>query len=125
MVKTVSRLNVFVDETGEFGFDKGASDLYGISFVFHEQKKDITYELSILNRRLSEIGYTDMIHTSSLAMGRDEYFSFGIKKEKIYFLFYIIFREKFPLNIIRYLLIRNILIIVVFYEIRLLMKLVK
>ena len=114
MIKTVTRLNIFVDETGEFGFDKGASDLYGISFVFHEQKKDITYELSILNQRLSEIGYTDMIHTSSLAMGRDEYFSFGIKKEKIYFLLYIIFREKFPLNTIRYLLIRNILTIVVF-----------
>lgn len=29
-------LNIFVDETGKFGFDKGTSELYGVSFTFHE-----------------------------------------------------------------------------------------
>ena len=29
----MKRLNIFVDETGEFGFGNGASELYGVSFV--------------------------------------------------------------------------------------------
>ena len=43
------RLNIFVDETGEFGFGKNASELYGISFTFHEHNNDITKEIAILN----------------------------------------------------------------------------
>lgn len=40
------RLNIFVDETGEFGFGKGSSKLYGISFTFHEHNNDIMPELT-------------------------------------------------------------------------------
>lgn len=40
----MKRLNIFVDETGEFGFDKGTSELYGVSFTFHEQTDDIMPE---------------------------------------------------------------------------------
>ena len=29
----MKRLNIFVDETGEFGFGNGASELYGVSSV--------------------------------------------------------------------------------------------
>ena len=38
----MKRLNIFVDETGEFGFEEGKSELYGVSFTFHEQDDDIT-----------------------------------------------------------------------------------
>ena len=58
----MKRLNIFVDETGEFGFDKGTSELYGVSFTFHEQTDDIMPELNKLNERLKRIGYTKMIH---------------------------------------------------------------
>ena len=34
-----NRLNIFVDETGEFGFGKGAAKLYGISLVNWEEKR--------------------------------------------------------------------------------------
>lgn len=30
----MKRLSIFIDETGEFGFGKGSSRLYGVSFVF-------------------------------------------------------------------------------------------
>ena len=40
----MKRLNIFVDETGEFGFEKGTSELYGVSFTFHEQDNDISKE---------------------------------------------------------------------------------
>jgi len=66
----MQRLNIFVDETGEFGFAEGASDIYGVSFTFHEQDNDISLELEKLNRRLKKIGYTKMIHMADLIMHR-------------------------------------------------------
>ena len=40
----MKRLNIFVDETGEFGFGNGASELYGVSFTFQEQNDNIMPE---------------------------------------------------------------------------------
>ena len=37
-VNIMKRLNIFVDETGEFGFGNGASELYGVSFLFMSRK---------------------------------------------------------------------------------------
>ena len=81
----MKRLNIFVDETGEFGFDGRASLLYGVSFTFHEQNNDIRYELSMLNERLDEIGYTNMIHMADLVMRRGDYRYFDIKLRKSIF----------------------------------------
>ena len=81
----MKRLNIFVDETGEFGFGKGASELYGISFTFHEQRNDIKDELTQLNQRLNRIGYSNMIHMADLIMGRTDYTNFSIKKRKSIF----------------------------------------
>jgi hypothetical protein len=78
----MKRLNIFVDETGEFGFNKGASELYGVSFTFHEQDNDIMPELITLNNRLSEIGYTNMIHMADLIMKRGDYSKFSIDTRK-------------------------------------------
>ena len=83
-VNILQRLNVFVDETGEFGFGKGASELYGVSFTFHEHNDDIMPELANLNDRLNRIGYTKMIHIADLIMKRGDYSSFDIKKKKKY-----------------------------------------
>ena len=81
----MKRLNIFVDETGEFGFDKGASSLYGVSFTFHEQTDDIMPELNKLNERLSKIGYSNMIHMADLIMRRGDYKNFTIEKRKSIF----------------------------------------
>lgn len=51
----MKRLNIFVDETGEFGFGPSASELYGISFTFHEQDIDISHEINKLNERLKKL----------------------------------------------------------------------
>jgi len=53
----MKRLNIFVDETGEFGFGKESSELYGVSFTFHEHDDDIMLEIHKLNDRLCKIGY--------------------------------------------------------------------
>ncbi len=81
----MKRLNIFVDETGEFGFGNGASELYGVSFTFHEQNDDIMPELNKLNDRLERIGYTDMIHMADLIMKRGDYSRFSIDKRKSIF----------------------------------------
>ncbi len=78
----MKRLNIFVDETGEFGYGKGASELYGVSFTFHEQSDDLSAEISKLNKQLEYIGYTDMIHMADLIMRRGDYSKFDIKKRK-------------------------------------------
>lgn len=79
------RLNIFIDETGEFGFGKGASELYGVSFTFHEHQNDIMPELFKLNNKLSQIGYTDMIHMADLIMRRGDYTNFDIFTRKSIF----------------------------------------
>lgn len=86
----MKRLNIFVDETGEFGFGDGASELYGVSFTFHEQKDDIISEINKLNDKLSKIGYTDMIHMADLIMRRNDYKNFSMAKRKN--IFYAIYQ---------------------------------
>lgn len=94
----MKRLNIFVDETGEFGFGKGSSRLYGVSFTFHEQKDDIMTELNNLNERLERIGYTDMIHMADLIMRRGDYSKFTILKRKSIFNSIYQFSRKIPIK---------------------------
>lgn len=94
----MKRLNIFVDETGEFGFGKGASELYGVSFTFHEHNLNVMAEISKLNERLERIGYTNMIHMAHLIMGKEEYHSFDIKMRKSIFNSIYQFSRKIPVT---------------------------
>ena len=92
------RLNIFVDETGEFGFGKESSLLYGVSFTFHEQNDDIMQELNKLNARLDKIGYTNMIHMADLIMRREDYKNFDIAMRKSIFNSIYQFSRKIPVK---------------------------
>ena len=81
----MKRLNIFVDETGGFGFSEGTSRLYGISFVFHNQDNDISKEIDNLNSRLDKLEYHNMIHTAALIMKKGDYCNFSIDKRKSIF----------------------------------------
>lgn len=94
----IKRLNIFVDETGEFGYGMKSSMLYGISFTFHEQDNDISGELNNLNNRLMKIGYTNMIHMSDLIMRRGDYSKFDIKMRKSIFNSIYQFSRKIPIK---------------------------
>lgn len=94
----MKRLNIFVDETGEFGFGNGASELYGVSFTFHEHNEDIMPELSKLNERLERIGYTNMIHMADLIMWREDYRKFDISTRKSIFNAIYNFSRKIPVK---------------------------
>lgn len=41
MLKIKRRLNIFIDESGNFGFTEGSSELYRISFTIHESDNSI------------------------------------------------------------------------------------
>ena len=94
----MQRLNIFVDETGEFGFGKESSLLYGVSFTFHEQNDDIMQELNKLNTRLEKIGYTNMIHMADLIMRREDYKNFDIAMRKSIFNSIYQFSRKIPVK---------------------------
>ena len=94
----MKRLNIFVDETGEFGYGVNDSILYGVSFTFHEQDDDIIKELNKLNKRLEEIGYTEMIHMADLISKRGDYTDFSINKRKSIFKAIFHFTRKIPVK---------------------------
>lgn len=94
----MKRLNIFVDETGEFGFGKGSSRLYGVSFTFHEHTDDIMKELTKLNERLNRIGYIKMIHMADLIMRRGDYKNFDIQMRKSIFNSIYQFSRKIPVK---------------------------
>ncbi len=94
----MKRLNIFVDETGEFGFDVGSSSLYDVSFTFHEHDIDTRNEINNLNERLNRIGYTKMIHMADLIMKRGDYSKFNIKMRKSIFNAIYQFAKKTPIK---------------------------
>ena len=67
------RLNIFIDESGDFGFVKGSSELYAVSFVLHESSNSIKNELAYLNEKLDNLNYNGMIHLAYLVAKRGDY----------------------------------------------------
>lgn len=82
MRKIKRRLNIFIDESGDFGFTDGSSELYGVSFTIHESDKSIAGDLEYLNNRLKKSQYDGMIHLADLVSKRGEYTHFNFEKRK-------------------------------------------
>lgn len=92
-------LNIYVDETGEFGFNDKSAKLYGISFTFYEKNYDISNEINNLNAKLKKIGYTGMIHMADLIMRRGDYVNFDINMRREIFKTIFHFSRKIPIKI--------------------------
>ena len=90
MRKIKRRLNIFIDESGDFGFTDGSSELYGVSFTIHESDKSIAGDLEYLNNRLKKSQYDGMIHLADLVSKRGEYthFNFEQRKDIFWSIFY-------------------------------------
>ncbi len=82
MIKIKRRLNIFIDESGDFGFVKGSSELYGVSFTIHESDNSIINDLEYLNNRLKKANYDGMIHLADLVARRGDYAHFDLKQRK-------------------------------------------
>lgn len=98
----IKRLNIFIDESGDFGFVKGSSDLYAVSFTLHESSDSIKTELQYLNERLKSLDYEGMIHLAYLVSKRGDYSHFDLEKRKSIFwsIFYFSNRVKVKLKTI-------------------------
>lgn len=92
----IKRLNIFVDESGDFGFVDGSSDLYAVSFTLHESSDSILTELKYLNEKLTTLNYDGMIHLAYLIAKRGDYSHFDFERRKSIFwtIFYFSSRVK-------------------------------
>ena len=93
---TIKRLNIFIDESGDFGFVDGSSDLYAVSFTLHESSDSIQNELKYLNEKLAKLKYDGMIHLAYLVAKRGDYSHFNLEQRKSIFwaIFYFSCRVK-------------------------------
>ena len=100
MIKIKRRLNIFIDESGDFGFTKGSSELYGVSFTVHESDDSIENDLEYLNNRLKEANYDGMIHLADLVARRGDYADFELEQRKSIFwsIFYFSKRVKVKIH---------------------------
>ncbi len=99
MLKIKRRLNIFIDESGDFGFTKGSSELYGISFTIHESDNSIKEDLEYLNNRLKKANYDGMIHLADLVARRGDYVHFNLEQRKNIFWSIFHFSRKVPVKI--------------------------
>lgn len=95
----MKKLKIYIDESGEFGFKDGSSDLYVVSMVMYDTSKSITSFLNAFNERLKEIGYTGMIHMADLVRHKGDYKNFDISKRKNIFNAIFHLTRKLPINI--------------------------
>lgn len=100
MIEIKRRLNIFIDESGDFGFTKGSSELYGVSFTVHESDDSIANDLEYLNNRLKEANYDGMIHLADLVARRGDYVDFELEQRKSIFwsIFYFSKRVKVKIH---------------------------
>jgi hypothetical protein len=100
VIKIKRRLNIFIDESGDFGFTKGSSELYGVSFTIHESDDSIVNDLDYLNNRLKKANYDGMIHLADLIAKRGDYSHFNLKQRKDIFwsIFYFSKRVKVKIH---------------------------
>ncbi len=68
-----------------FGFTKGSSELYGVSFTIHESNSSIISDLEYLNTRLKKNKYDGMIHLADLVARRGDYVNFTLQQRKSIF----------------------------------------
>ena len=90
----MKKLKIYIDESGEFGFEQGSSELYVVSMVFYDTSINIDNFLHDFENRLKSIGYTNMIHMGDLVRHKGDYKNFDIiTRKKIYIDHYIILPE--------------------------------
>lgn len=99
MVKIKKRLNIFIDESGDFGFAKGSSELYVISFTLHESENSIVNELEYLNNSLKRQEYEGMLHLAYLTAKRGDYSSFDLQQRQKIFWTIFNFTRKIPVKL--------------------------
>lgn len=95
----IKRLNIFIDESGDFGFVKGSSELYAVSFTIHDSADSIVNELKYLNDSLEKQKYSGMLHLAYLIAKRDDYSILGLEERQKIFWTIFNFARKVPVKL--------------------------
>ena len=79
----MKELSVFIDESGDFGEYQGESPFYIVTLVFHNQSNDISNQISMLNKQLSDCGFQDKyIHTHPIIRREPPYSNLSIDERR-------------------------------------------
>jgi hypothetical protein len=79
----MSELDLYVDESGDFGSYKPHSPFYLLTLVFHDKSSDIDTNLLRLRDSLNQRGIPDYtVHAGPLIRRDDEYREFSINERK-------------------------------------------
>lgn len=78
----MNHLNIFIDESGDFGFEEGHAEYYVISFVIHDPNEDITIPLEYFNEKLNNFSHNGMVHLGDLIHGNNSYKEWSIEERK-------------------------------------------
>ena len=95
----MKELNIFIDESGDFGVNDNASDLYVVSIVFHSSLNNIEPFLNALNKRLNKLQFTKMIHAADLIRHKGDYKNLSIDQRRKIFTAIYQFGRKSPINL--------------------------
>ena len=85
-------LSIFIDESGDFGFKRGSSDYYLLTFVFHEQDKKIDKEIN----KIKNIPY---FHGGALIRREDEYKDYTFEERRKIFVLFSGFVSSLPIKV--------------------------
>ena len=95
----MKELNIFIDESGDFGVNDNASDLYVVSIVFHSSLNNIEPFLNALNKRLNKLQFTKMIHAADLIRHKGNYKNLSIVQRRKIFTAIYQFGRKSPIKL--------------------------
>ncbi|MCL2254747.1 MAG: DUF3800 domain-containing protein [Lachnospiraceae bacterium] len=76
------RLSIFVDESGDFGNLQLHSPYYIVTMLFHDQKDDITFDNTILDTNIRNIGFDPISLHSGPIIRREGYYRNYKKDER-------------------------------------------
>ena len=79
----MSELSVFIDESGDFGEYSIQPAYYLVTFVFHDQRQDITTNIQHLEESVSNSGFQlDYIHTGPVIRREEIFDSYTIDERR-------------------------------------------
>lgn len=85
-------LSIFIDESGDFGFKKGSSEYYLLTFVFHEQDKDIS-------KQLNKIKNLPYFHGGPLIRREQQDKNISLKERQKIFMVFTGFVSSLPIKV--------------------------
>ncbi|MBE5915851.1 MAG: hypothetical protein E7273_03315 [Pseudobutyrivibrio ruminis] len=95
----MKELSVFIDESGDFGETRDVRDYYLVTFVFHDQSKDITEDTKKLEQSMKDSGWNiEYIHTGPVIRRENGFTEYSIDERRSLIYKMLNFVIKCPIN---------------------------